>query len=1295
MKTSIILLLLCTGICTLSSTSQGQELFYFLTYNSVQAYSAEGEFQASFPLPYLSDEERLTGMTTDGITAWIAKGDEDGNYAILGKPLRPGGISKAFSVEMVPHYFIRGMAQAGDTLFLGRDRHPNYVTEVYKIERYSASSGGFIGSCFASFWPDDMQWVNGKLVAAAHDYVHIYVDGCSVERQFYVDVLPGHGISAVCANSSFIWVFKPYGDLISTGLAFEWNGTRRADKDIVFNGLSIPTAACIAWGPDEPNIRIDKTSLDFGDISDGTTKAMTITVRNVGNLNLSISPIALSDNVNYSLSGPTSGTLIPGQEMVIPITFQPQTVGIFNATLTINSNDPDQPSLECPLTGQGRASVTYVDGSRGTSGNGQTWGTAFNSISAALTSVEVVDNTEIWIKGGTYNITSEIPLEKAVSLYGGFAGTETSRSQRDTQAYPTIIDAGQSCRCMHVTTSGTIVIDGLKFQNGMIGNPDYYGAGMWLENESLNVSVIDCTFDSCSAYYQGGGLYCRLIASAMIENCSFTNCQATEGGGLYCENNTIVSRCRIANNTGQGINTRGNVQILKCLVIENVGGGISTYGPAIIKDSVVAGNTEANRGNGIYTSYEGNSQIINCTIIDNDLWLETTCTLTNSILWKIGANYLDINNYGTIRYSAILNPSYGTSTGQDTNGNTHQYPMFIDPDGPDNDPTTYSDNNYAIASGSPCVDAANGSVASSMDYNGNPRYDNAAKTDIGTGTPSFVDIGAYESQLPTPNVLYVDPDATGAGTGRSWGDALTDIQTAIDIVPTGKSIYIKTGTYLSLPIEVKRNCMIYGGFAGTESSPDQRNIETNATILDGEGANQGITFDHLTVTIDGITCRNCTNGIYAMQECNLTVKNCLITEGTSEINTSGIYISGNLAISDCVLTKNKQAAIYASYGGLMMEHCLVAGNYGNGITIIFPEADSVIENCTFVDNLGNGIYKAFNTADLQVRNCLITDNTSGTVNNYQGTFKVEYCNLNSGDFGIRNINVDPLFAQSGSWNDNATPGDTTDDIYTIGDYHLQSEFGRWNPITNTWITDAQTSLCIDAGDPESNWENEPWPSKRRINIGCYGGTIQASKSGEIGPDLTLNGWIGLEDLEIIALSWLSEDQTCDLYPPGGDGIINLSDFAMIAINYLPEPEQIVLDFENNEFDPAYTWSTGGTPGFSVIAANMTPDNQYQATSATSTVPKYTNSYLTLTVDAGQLDTMTFAYKMVNSGNRVKGEFYMDNVKVADLASKDWTQVKFDITPGTHTYKWAAINTTWMDANESMRLDDIIFIASPP
>jgi hypothetical protein len=55
--------------------------------------------------------------------------------------------------------------------------------------------------------------------------------------------------------------------------------------------------------------------------------------------------------------------------------------------------------------------------------------------------------------------------------------------------------------------------------------------------------------------------------------------------------------------------------------------------------------------------------------------------------------------------------------------------------------------------------------------------------------------------------------------------------------------------------------------------------------------------------------------------------------------------------------------------------------------------------------------------------------------------------------------------------------------------------------TGGWVNDAVSSPAIDAGDPASNYSAEPAANGGRINLGCYGGTAEASQSaGGTGVD---------------------------------------------------------------------------------------------------------------------------------------------------------------------------------------------------
>ena len=53
---------------------------------------------------------------------------------------------------------------------------------------------------------------------------------------------------------------------------------------------------------------------------------------------------------------------------------------------------------------------------------------------------------------------------------------------------------------------------------------------------------------------------------------------------------------------------------------------------------------------------------------------------------------------------------------------------------------------------------------------------------------------------------------------------------------------------------------------------------------------------------------------------------------------------------------------------------------------------------------------------------------------------------------------------------------------------------RWDPINENRVKDMVTSPCIDAGEPTSLVDFEPFPNGGIINMGAYGGTVEASMS---------------------------------------------------------------------------------------------------------------------------------------------------------------------------------------------------------
>jgi hypothetical protein len=116
------------------------------------------------------------------------------------------------------------------------------------------------------------------------------------------------------------------------------------------------------YTPLSPDISVSPPSHDFGSVNVGSSSAaQTFIISNTGTADLHISSMILSDTTNYSLnvnggSSPcasTTPTITPNSSCTVTVTFSPSSTGTKNANLTINSDDPDTPTLNVPLSGVG------------------------------------------------------------------------------------------------------------------------------------------------------------------------------------------------------------------------------------------------------------------------------------------------------------------------------------------------------------------------------------------------------------------------------------------------------------------------------------------------------------------------------------------------------------------------------------------------------------------------------------------------------------------------------------------------------------------------------------------------------------------------------------------------------------------------------------------------------------------------------------------------------------------------------------------------------------------------------
>jgi predicted outer membrane repeat protein len=278
------------------------------------------------------------------------------------------------------------------------------------------------------------------------------------------------------------------------------------------------------------------------------------------------------------------------------------------------------------------------------------------TLQTALTGA--VSGDEIWVAGGTYKPTTvgtdraaTFQLIDGVALYGGFAGTETARDQRNPSVNVTILSGdidnndsqtpiitdlttvdGNTTNSYHVVIGATgydvASLDGFTITAGNANgdsDPNNRGGGMYNLNNSSRLTNV--TFSGNSATYGGGGMFNQYSDSPTLTDVTFSDNSATYGGGMYNE----ASRPTLTNVTFSGNSA-------------TYGGGIynGNYGTLISRNVTFSGNS-ATYGGGIY-SYAVNgttSELYSATFSGNSatsngggLYNDSSLSIRNTIFWS-------------------------------------------------------------------------------------------------------------------------------------------------------------------------------------------------------------------------------------------------------------------------------------------------------------------------------------------------------------------------------------------------------------------------------------------------------------------------------------------------------------------------------------------------------------------------------------------------------------------------------------------------------------------------------------
>jgi hypothetical protein len=329
-------------------------------------------------------------------------------------------------------------------------------------------------------------------------------------------------------------------------------------------------------------------------------------------------------------------------------------------------------------------------------------------------------------------------------------------------------------------------------------------------------------------------------------------------------------------------------------------------------------------------------------------------------------------------------------------------------------------------------------------------------------------------------------------------------------------------------------------FSGSESD---RCVLSGFTITGGGASGDGggirgkgteATITNCVITGNSAIGEDTVGG--GLADCDGAITNCIISENSAngEDGAGGGLVYCDGTISNCTITGN--SSVNGSGGGLRkcgatIINCIIADNFADEAGGGLASCNGMIINCTITGNIAEEDGGGLAYCDGIITNCIITGNTGEHDGDQMHKCSTPTYSCFPGASGSSNIDADPCFADPNN-----------------GDYHLKSQTGRWDPNTSSWVMDDVNSPCIDAGDPSSDWAAELWPHGKRINMGAFGGTPQASMSlsdaGNIA-DLSNNDIVDYTDLIMFTNKWLYQEA---LLPEDLDrnGLVNFIDFAIFA-----------------------------------------------------------------------------------------------------------------------------------------------------
>lgn len=223
--------------------------------------------------------------------------------------------------------------------------------------------------------------------------------------------------------------------------------------------------------------------------------------------------------------------------------------------------------------------------------------------------------------------------------------------------------------------------------------------------------------------------------------------------------------------------------------------------------------------------------------------------------------------------------------------------------------------------------------------------------------------------------LFVDAANAPGGDGSDWANALPGLREALALAgepgATITEIWVARGRYvpaapddIGSSFQLRSGLAIYGGFAGGESSRDQRDWIAHETILSGDVGDDDVYGNPVWYSGWNIHTPNSLHVLTAQDaDATAILDGFTITAGRATSSAGGglMVVGGGPTIRNCTFLRN-----------------LAAFGHGGGVYV--HDADPTFIDCAFIQNWvhlgqGAGIYAA-GPAAVAVRDCVFTENRS-------------------------------------------------------------------------------------------------------------------------------------------------------------------------------------------------------------------------------------------------------------------------------------------------------------------------------